>query len=241
MTRKIDFKFREGTIISPGHIKKGMPNQDYSSYFHDIEKTIMIVADGAGSLKNSEKGSQYIVEYAMGRIMDEDLSFVDNQETLCLYLQEIFEDFKRQMSNLDKKEYGDATLAVFLAKEDFWAAGTIGDAFCIVKDSDNLEIVTSDNNEYANVTSFLRSENAVVNSISGKTENIEYVAVSSDGLAHSSIENSTGKPSRNFWEGFYRTVSNSEDENVIPRFFEWMNSKNMIDDDTTIVFGYKID
>lgn len=219
-----------GTIIGPIHVRKNTPNQDF--YDYQISENFMIgaVADGAGSLKYSHIGSNTAVSETLLHLE----SLVKNSEdSLSEVLKQSFETARNALFNLPDSDQVGCTLTAAVITETDWAVRVVGDAFAIVslENGERILVRPEKKSEYANITTLLTSNNMEIAELSGENP-ITSIFLSSDGLEYSGLE------FNNIVEGFWGPIENSlkNDFWSIDDFFKFLDSKDKIIDDTTLVF-----
>jgi len=240
-----------GTIKSPYH----EINQDYYVHYEDDTVSIAVVADGAGSLPKSDEGAQIVCETIGNYLLDLlDEGVLEDFETtneLEAELQNALVMATRKIKALDNyKEYG-CTVAVSVITEKLWSVLVLGDAFAVLhKDLENHELVVNEKtSEFANITTLITSKNPDIVIRSGKFnfnaedendetneyfddyENVVGISISSDGLQFVSTDQNGAV------SGFWGTIINRILENNfdLDEFFDYLNSIDRIDDDTTLV------
>lgn len=223
-----------GSVTGPAHLAQGTENQD--RYDHEVNDAyaLFIAADGAGSLARSGEGAQMVVDSisqtVAGFAEDADGEPLNDVAAIVRFA---LERAVIQIHQLDDyKQYGATVAVVLITPEGHWAAGTIGDAFAVIRHEDgSYEMVTAEPGEYANITELTTSENPTYNIISG-AQMPAGVAASSDGLFRSTVAG--GAP----FAGFYDVAMRHGGINV-EELFEYMSTQGKIDDDTTVVIGVK--
>ncbi|MBS3028600.1 MAG: protein phosphatase 2C domain-containing protein [Dolichospermum sp. DET50] len=244
------------SAVGTSHQAEKIPCQDCGNYriFNDV--IVGAVADGAGSAKYSQIGSELAVDTALNYLkgnLNNRKKFWENlskplteKEVKKLFNQ----TFKKVIKELNKQgtNKGDSvndlacTLLVFIATPEWVAAMQIGDGFMIVhpQDSEYQLLFKPDKGEFFNETTFVTSANAVeemqVQVISG---NQEFICASTDGLEKVAIRLSDWKPFPPFFkpfEEYLRETNNpEEDDQYIIDFLNSERLNSRTDDDKTLV------
>lgn len=229
------------TVIGPPSKKRDTPNQDDFGYIqtHDQNHTphvLIAVADGAGSLDLSHFGA----ELAVQTVLETGADCLHNTHESVDNIAHIIGATARKALNdhPDRKHLG-STLAAAIANDTDYAVTITGDAFAVIAYDDGTHRLLQNPKvgEYANITKLLTSPRVDTTVYSGSMENVIGIAVSSDGLAHSTIDNQTETPTSGFWGTvFTKTADRSLDVQAV---FEYMRSVDKIDDDTTMVVAVR--
>lgn len=207
-----------GTVTGPHHLSKGEDNQDRVLQTTHNGLTLIAVSDGAGSLKNSGLGADIALQAAETALHEID----EVSDDSAIY---IVEQARAAVLEQDDHELG-CTLALCLTDMSSWAVAGIGDSFAVVQANGALIHFSSAPNEYANITQLLTSVDVDVWAFDGS--DIQAAAVCSDGLEHKTLVNQ--EPHEGFWGDIFNRVSNGLE---IQDVLEFMNAKEMLDDDTT--------
>lgn len=224
------FSLFGGTIPGPPSKKRGKPNQDYfGSAVNDVGSAVIVATDGAGSLEKSEVGARLTVE----TILDQAVSLSETEYSPDAILELAVEQARQQLlAHPDKSELGCTVAAAFVSAHDY-AISITGDAFAVVlgEDDDIALIENEQQGEYANITKLLtsKSTDTAVYYAEGSPQ---AVAVSSDGLAHFTIDSRTRVPT----DGFWRPVLNKALDGSlgVESLLRYMESLGQTDDDTTL-------
>lgn len=211
-----------GSVTGPSHVAKGEPCQDVAAIHEHGDLTLLVVSDGAGSLKNSHVGAAVAVEAA-----GESLATVaDVSVDSAAY---IVESSRAAVLALDEPDVG-CTIALLLTDGENWAAAGIGDSFVVVEASGTLEAFSSEPGEFVNITQLLTSRD--VDLWSSEGEGFFAAAACSDGLEHHTLKDS--QPHEAFWRDVFRRVSRGTH---IQSIIEFMDKNEMLDDDTSAAIG----
>ncbi|MTJ10525.1 PP2C family serine/threonine-protein phosphatase [Anabaena sp. UHCC 0204] len=241
------------------HQEQTIPCQDCGHYriFNDV--IVGAVADGAGSAKYSQIGSELAVKTALkylSRISEylqkrkgfwqrfsQPLSQIEAKKLFAKTVNQVIVELNKQAAN---KGYSvndlACTLLVFVATPDWVAAMQIGDGFMVVhsQNSEYQLLFEPDKGEFFNETTFVTSANALeemqVQVISGKQE---FICASTDGLEKVAIRLSDWKPHAPFFkpfEEYLRETDNPEDDEKY--VIDFLNSERLnsrTDDDKTLL------
>lgn len=169
--------------VGAAHVHTDTPCQDSSRCHVETSTLIACVADGAGSARFGQQGSQVAVDTFV--TVSKELVHrrgYDPEQMIC----EAFGEARRAVSDIapgESREYATTLLGLIVAKNRF-AAGQIGDGAIVV---DGEVVVESHKGEYANETSFITSCGAEPDIYSAKAK-VKRVAMVTDGLEHLSIQ-----------------------------------------------------
>lgn len=245
MTHESSWNTYSGTLIGPPSKKRGKPNQDYAdkTFFSNKDGntfTVIAAADGAGSLDLSHIGAELATQTVLETTRD---YFTQSHYSVEQAAHIASYEARKELLNHPESSQLGCTLAFAIIDEiqDEYAISITGDAFAIIYTDDNeFELIQNPAaGEYANITKLLTSNNTDTTITIGSTENILGIAVSSDGLAHFTIENATQSPTTGFWKTVF---SKAQDGSLdIVSLFNYMNSLDKIDDDTTMVVAIRED
>lgn len=231
-----------GSVIGPPYKKRGeIPNQDDFGYRHLYDQNnqphaLMAVADGAGSLELSHLGAELAVQTALWSGTDCLHNTHENIENIAHIIGASTR--KALMDHPESKELG-STLAVAIANDTHYAVTITGDAFAVIAhDDDSYTLLQNPKTgEYANITKLLTSTKVDTTVYTGSLDGVIGLALSSDGLAHSTLNNRTEEPTAGFWRTIFTRAS--ENNLNIQDIFEYMRSLERIEDDTTMIVATK--
>jgi hypothetical protein len=262
----MSWKVISRSTVGTKHQKGQIPCQDYGNYglANDFDDVIVgAVADGAGSAKYSDVGSELAVETALFHLK-EYLKYFKETEQHDLQ-QPISEESARKVFARILKLVVDAlakkatnqgyslkdlacTLLVFIATPNWIAAMQIGDGFIVVRkiNSDYQLLFQPDKGEYANVTTFVTSSNAEsemqVRVLVGKSK---FVCASTDGLERIALNFDNSTPGTGFFKafaGFFKPFEDGLEMNNQQQEAEdtqkWLESAEVnarTDDDKTLL------
>ncbi|MEA5619428.1 PP2C family serine/threonine-protein phosphatase [Cronbergia sp. UHCC 0137] len=241
------------------HQVQKIPCQDCGYYriFNDV--IVGAVADGAGSAKYSQIGSELAIKTALkylSRISEYlekrkgfwerfsgSFSQIEAKKIFTKTVNQVIDELNKQAANQGYAVHDLAcTLLVFVATPNWVAAMQIGDGFMVVRsqDSEYQLLFEPDKGEFFNETTFVTSVNALdemqVQVISGKQE---FICASTDGLEKVAIRLSDWKPFTPFFkpfEEYLRETDNPEDDEKY--VIDFLNSERLnsrTDDDKTLL------
>lgn len=224
------FNVISGTISGP-YKDADRQNQDACDFLQESDFTVIAVADGAGSLKNSHVGSRLAasasVDEAMSALgegvsVEEALHRGVNMARSCLHSRE------------DKDEIGcTLVVGIICEKNDHWGLGLVGDSFAVVSEEGKHRLVERESDsEFINHTKLLTSANHDPYYVLGEGR-IDAMVVATDGLHHASVRQS--KAVESFWTPLLSMSSQGSMD--LDEFLAYMNDKEKIDDDTTVVIA----
>lgn len=223
----MDWYISEGTKIGPTHVRMGKPNQDRYAYKVLDSYTVLVVADGAGSLERSDDGAALVVTTVIDELDD---TFEVTEESVNLVLEKAVE----KVREYEDKELG-STIACVLFDENKWAAGVLGDSFVAVFDDEDSHFLSEPNREYANLTTLTTSDKYKIHTDSGTGQYA--VAVSSDGITNATIVDR--KPHSPFWMPVLAHAEQGQNGLNVEGLLEHMGNQGVVDDDSTLVVAYK--
>lgn len=205
--------------IAPGHNE----NQDWFDYALG-ETNILVVADGAGSQADSAAGARLVCNAIIEAVFAYGATPLEAIELARDTLLE--EPNHAQMG---------CTVALAIEVGPVWDVAIVGDSYAIVEQAGELSLLEAPPiSEFANITTLMNSKNFKVQEFSGLT-NVDAIALSTDGLYHSTVQ--AGAPVERFWTPiFERAKSNSLE---IPELFAYMDGKELLSDDTTLIVATK--
>ena len=207
-----------GSVTGPSHITNGTPCQDVAAIYESNGFTLLVVADGAGSLTRSDEGAAVAAASARESLEDVFDASVDSAI-------HIVDSARADLLELDDSEMG-CTLAILITDGPNWAVAGIGDSFVVVDSDTGLEAFSSEPSEYANITQLLTSQSVDVWSSEGS--GFRAGAACSDGLEHHTLK--AQQPHEGFWQNVFNRVVNGDE---IQPIIDFMNHSEMLDDDTS--------
>lgn len=225
----------QGTMTGPIHVKNRQQNQDAYKSFSNDTYTVLVAADGAGSLKKSALGSQLACETIVENI-SENFEKNSSENFMNLVYDAIAAAREALLSHEDADEMG-CTVAVALFTDIEWAVGVSGDAFAVVSQSetDHSFFSSPRKSEYANITNLLTSNDWLPVMAHGKGSPIA-ISVATDGMTFASIKD--GEPTSGFWGNIVKKCRNNSLN--IDELFKYMYKNDKIVDDTTLVMAARV-
>ncbi|WP_414544055.1 PP2C family serine/threonine-protein phosphatase [Nostoc sp. CCY0012] len=246
--------------VGTSHQSQEIPCQDYGFYRIYDDVIVGAVADGAGSAKYSDVGSQLAVKTGLKYLskiseylhkrkrcwqrFSQKLSQTEAEKLFSKTHKKVLAELCNKATTEDYSIHDLAcTLLVFVATPNWLAAMQIGDGFIVVRpheDSGYQLLFKPDKGEFANETTFITSENALkemqVDVISGEQE---FICVSTDGLEKVAIRLQEWKAFPPFFkpfEEYLRETSNPEENDKY--LIELLQSERLnarTDDDKTLL------
>jgi len=183
-----------------GHIKTDTPCQDKTKQLFKDGVNVIALADGAGSAKHSHFGAECVVENISIYVADNFKQLFENANGKQVKLA-IMNELKRVLiakcDELDCK-YVDlaSTLLLVAVCEDKYIIAHIGDGVIGYLDGSELKIASSpDNGEFANITTFVTSNEALISMrlLKGNIKEISGFIIMSDGTEQSLYHKPTKK------------------------------------------------
>ena len=185
-------------VQGKGHKRDDIPCQDMTYELVQNGVHVIVLADGAGSARFSHYGAQRLVKEASEYLVNH---FEDciNCENLCLLKRTIIDFLVRALkeeSQIRGCSIHDlaSTLLIAAVDETRYFLLHIGDGVIGCLDAGKLEVAsTPDNGEFANVTTFVTSENAIssMRLFRGDLNEKNAFVLMSDGTGHSLYHKST--------------------------------------------------
>ena len=219
-----------GTISGPYKDAERI-NQDSLAYLQENGYTVIAVADGAGSLKSSHIGSNLAANTAVNVAMDQLISGCDVEESLYSAVEEARSVL---VGRDDSKDVG-CTLVVGIITDDQWGVVLVGDSFAVASYPESHDLIEREqDSEFINQTKLLTSHNHDPLYLVDDSEIIA-LTIATDGLYHASTQKN--QASVNFWNPL---ISMAEKGKLnINDFLSFMNDKEKIEDDTTMIIAVK--
>ena len=184
--------------VGTSHQSQELPCQDYGDYgiFQDV--IVGVVADGAGSAKYSDVGSELAVKTVIDwfervnksseqQEFSQSLSQIETEKVFARIVQEVIAEL-RQLASEKDYAFNDlaCTLLVFIATPHWLGAMQIGDGFIVVRpqDSEDYQLLFQpDKGEFANETTFITSKDALAEmQVKVISEPQKFICASTDGL-----------------------------------------------------------
>ncbi len=252
VSRTRNWRVASASARGTSHVKTGKPRQD--SVYHCVTSggaLIAAVSDGAGSAARSEIGSALAVKKAVesarlsishtsARLSEAFLR--DTAIASVLLARSGLEDEARRIG-LNVRDLS-ATLILVICARDAIAAAQIGDGAVVVSDeSRGYRIFTTpQRGEYANVTVFLVSRNAL-DSMEVKSEPTSpaRIAMFTDGLQNLVLDAATDTPHAPFFAPVFQWLESHPDgANCDPALEGLLTSPRVTeraDDDVTLLLA----
>ncbi|MBN3870962.1 PP2C family serine/threonine-protein phosphatase [Nostoc sp. JL33] len=258
----MNWKAVAGSAIGTSHENQGIVCQDYGKYCTFKDVIVGAVADGAGSAKYSDVGSELAVETALKYLskiseylrkrqhwwqkVSQALSQPEAERLFTKTVNKVIAELgkKAEKENYSVNDLA-CTLLVFVATPDWVAAMQIGDGF-IVRRSQESEyqlLFQPDKGEFANETTFITSANAVKEmQVKVISEKQEFICASTDGLEKVAIRLSDWKPFSPFFkpleEYLHEPVNEEEKDKYLMEFLNSERLNSRTDDDKTLLLCF---
>lgn len=215
------------SVPGPYHVREEMPNQDYMGYREVNGVTFLALADGAGSLPNSEVGAKDAVHLALD-VMASFYGVIDDEELTGYAIDQAR---RIVLTREDYRSYGSTLTVAYLTDEGRAHVSALGDSFAVLrKGTDEFILERGDTvGEYANITTLLTSPEITYNS--STHEGVTGIALSSDGLEQVAIQD--GKAHEGFWQGIFHKAD--DDSLNLSKFYRWLDSLDRLVDDTSLM------
>jgi hypothetical protein len=237
------------SVVGTSHDKSQTPCQDFCAYRFCIlggERALAIaIADGAGSARASEVGSQQAVEHLLRKIGSSELAAVQiDEERAAVWIQSA-RDHLEAIAAEREVEMRDlaCTLLFAIITDSVGVFCQVGDGGWIVRSHDSYHAATwPSGGEYVNQTTFITSPNwRDVMQFKILIEPLSAVAGFSDGLQNVALHFASRSVYRPFFEGKFRALETAEDETSLRApLIEFLASPALVertDDDKTLVLA----
>lgn len=254
------------SVKGTSHIKSELPCQDFGSYTVVNDNIIIgAVADGAGSAKYSDVGSQLTVEATLNYLKEWMLGIInkgkvdlskpiplDNAKYIFQKtLEQVLISLNRELEEVYLYSLRDlsCTLLAFVATPDWMAAMQIGDGFIVMRsqnpNSGYQLLFPPDKGEYANQTTFVTSASALSKlQVKVIPEAPKFIVAATDGLERMAIDFGKQQAHAPFFRPFEKGLEKSVEENKVEEerqdVIDLLNSEQInskTDDDKTILVG----
>jgi hypothetical protein len=253
------WRHTSASVIGSSHIASKKPCQDACRVADTGKFLICAVSDGAGSVRHSEIGAEFVVNAAVDRIIS--LGSVDmTLEKWGATVLDIVEGIRNGLAS-KAVEMGcnlrelSATFLLVVASKDFMAGAQIGDG-AIVYGEDGIDrlslLIVPKYSEYVNQTTFVTSDNCLENLQTEylQSGSVDRLALMSDGLQMLALDmrKKPPEPSVGFFGTFFNSLSmNSpnyiaDDDERLKKLSVLLASPQICsrtDDDKTLVFAAK--
>jgi serine/threonine protein phosphatase PrpC len=235
------WKIAHSEIQGQGHIKKNIPCQDKTAKLIDTKHHTgnfygLALADGAGSVKNSDKGAEFITNKILKIVKNKFAVLFKHKkitEELLKIIESELEIYAKSIS-VDIKELS-STLMFVAIKNDKFIIGHIGDGLIGFLDNNKLNILSmAENGEYSNSTFFTTSINYKnrLRIYKGELKKTAGFILMSNGSAESLFDKKTKKLASINTNIIDWLIDNSEDDVTKTLFSNLQNviSKKTADD-----------
>lgn len=226
------------SMIGPGHIKNGIPNQDYFMDKHSKNFDCIVVSDGVGSCVRSDRGSQVACRAVIDTVFA--LNIEDSLSSIDLFVDQIKKNFLEGIAPFPSKECSATCLwAIHLAGKI--VLGMLGDglAACLLKDGTVVSLADDKTEGFSNLVSALSEKVTPENwrHIEIPEEQCRAILLCTDGISDD-LEDVNG-----FVCGFLETCINKANEtnirNTRDMLLNWPVPKHS--DDKTIACLYPVE
>lgn len=179
-------------VCGRGHFKNDIPCQDKTKSSYDGKVYVIALADGAGSAKYSHYGAETIVN-TISRFLSENFENLASEENALFAKEKILNTLLNSLKeesikrNCNIKDLASTLLAVAIKGNEFLVVH-LGDGVIGVIKNDVLKVASKpENGQYANVTTFVTSSDAieVMKIFKGHVAEIDGFILMSDGTAES--------------------------------------------------------
>ena len=183
-----------------GHAKAGTPCQDKTKCLLDNDVMVIALADGAGSARLSHFGASCVVESVSLYLTNHFDELVSNEDGKAVKHNILDEVLKRlfilsEELECDVNDLASTMLLAAVSGTDYIIAH-IGDGVIGYLDGDELKVASEpDNGEFANVTTFVTSKEALFSMrlFKGKINDISGFVLMSDGTEQSLYHKTSNK------------------------------------------------
>jgi serine/threonine protein phosphatase PrpC len=266
MGRALMFKHLRLQVRGRGHYKTGIPCQDATYYDSNGEVQVIALADGAGSARFSGYGAQTVVKKACTHLV-QNFRYIYNcqdgakvKADLVNYLLSELDKRKSiirekpENSDCELKDLACTFLMVAVCGNEFILAH-IGDGVIGYVKDDKLRTASApDNGEFANVTTFVTSTNALASMRlkKGELDGISGFILMSDGTENSLLKRQTAELASACGK-MIEAVAKSSDEDKrrgyskkpqykieIEELFETRIKENTSDDCSVAIIGRRL-
>lgn len=260
MQRNNNWKTLVHSATGVRHQANNMACQDAGGMLITGQTIIGVAADGAGSAKRSEIGSQLVVEVTKAEL-NKALGHIKLHEFFGFRLswtekkaKQIFERVLREnlkALNLKAKqmkcpvEHLASTLIAFIVTPRWIAIAQIGDGFVVIRESGEEEyrlVFPPGKGEFANETYFVTGKRASekIQVCVIKSE-IEFICACTDGLEKVALSIANKSAHQPFFQGFENNFKTENGKEWLREWLEKNKALNMkTEDDKTVVIGAKI-
>lgn len=148
------------SVIGERNKKANNPNQDAFGITLSDKAALIAVADGLGSCKNSNIGSEYAIEcITEWMINDLERYEVVSDEMLVILNNKLINRWKYKLSEVNYLTY-DTTILYAIYIENYLIVGGLGDGMILCHYDDKTYDLSWDKNEFSNTTISIGSKNS---------------------------------------------------------------------------------
>lgn len=233
-------------VRGKSHVLDGTPGQDRVRYESRNGVRVLCLADGAGSARFAEHGAQAVVDAGCGFMLGHFESgqgwnaSVDGRNLHAHLIEKLGRTAERLGCEI--RDLASTFLCIALTRHGFTSI-QIGDGVIGAEHNGELELVTlPDNGEFANITTFVTSKNAVLSmqTAQGNLDGYTGFVVMSDGTAdslfnyeHRTLARACRILFRILSDAPTRTVSNPAHKKELKRIMD-LQIREGTDDDCSI-------
>lgn len=186
----LQWKAASGYIQGLGHAEMNEPCQDRASGIHDGEMHAIVLADGAGSCRYSEKGAELVVQTLTEQSKSHFEEWYSAENSALLIEEFLIKRIDEEVAKYDQAERMDfsCTLLFVLVKDGRYLAGHIGDGVIFQRINNELSVLSHpENGRYINETYFITMSplNEHFRTYKGEIEGYMDFMLMSDGAASS--------------------------------------------------------
>lgn len=249
-----DWRVVGAAVQGTSHQKRKQPCQDAFDYRSGLGWLAIAVADGAGSARRAERGSQRAVVAALDAIVTalrapspwprEEPEWRNLVLTSFARARQAVHE-RARLEHHALRDYA-TTLTVAVAAGDWLAVGQIGDgAVVAVEPSGTLVALTRlQKGEYANETHFLIQRDALERvQLWAGHQRSQTLAVMSDGLVRLALQLPSGQPHVPFFQPLFRfalaQAGQPQAERDLSAFLSSERVCSRTDDDKTLVLAVR--
>ncbi len=237
------------SVVGASHLKLQTPCQDYCGYQFCIlgsERVLVIgIADGAGSAKSSDIGSQETVEHLLRQIANSGLGLIQIHEEIAAGWVQSARDHLNDVAaerELSVRDFACTLLFAILADSGAVFC-QVGDGGWVVKSNGGYTTATwPSGGEYANQTTFITSPDwREVMQFNVLREPLSAVAGFSDGLQNVALHFASRSVHAPFFDSKFKALKSTDDETSLRApLMEFLASAALAersDDDKTLVLA----
>ena len=220
------------------HLKSGIPCQDSCRVVVGRKALIACVADGAGSARHGDEGSQVAVDAFVEAATCLLLRGYDPKRVTGLAFREA-RSAVADIGGVKVREYA-TTLLALVATRNRVAAAQIGDGAVVI---DGRVALKSHRGEHANETSFITQERVVPYMYTARRR-VKRVALMTDGIERLALQfkGESREAHKPFFDPMYRWLRKADDGERIEQLSEFLSSdmvRSRTDDDVTLLLAMR--